>query len=159
MNSRFIRLIVINAIVICVGVFISSTFSQGQHRPSLGPLHRPRVQMIGFLNAEIAETETRPVVTLTLPADEKQYVFLIADMKILAGPLRTPGSILSEVKPFSPNFRIRTSQELIAELRSATPVERITITAEYSSADRVLFVQGVEKGEETEQEERKIEQQ
>jgi hypothetical protein len=68
-------------------------------------------------------------------------------MKILAGPLRTPDSILAEVKPFSTNFYIRTSPEVAAQISGAAPTELLTIMGDYSSADRVLFVQGVEKSE------------
>ena len=67
-------------------------------------------------------------------------------MKILAGPLKTPESILSEVKPFSTNFYLRTSPEVVERIRSAAPTEQLVITAEYSPRDRVLLVDTVEKG-------------
>jgi hypothetical protein len=107
------------------------------------------VKMIGFVNANIEKTETRPVLTFALPADEKRYTFLLTDMKILAGPLRTPGDILSQVKPYSTNFYLRAPQEIAAQISSAAPTEQLTIVAEYYQGDRVLFVQGVEKGEES----------
>lgn len=152
MPSRFIRRSIVNALALATCLLPAAAFGQGQeHHPGFGPLLRPKVKMVGFLNAKVAETETRPVVTIALPADEKRYTFLLDDMKILAGPIRTPGSILSEVKPYSTNFYIRTSQEMAAQISSAAPTEPLTIIADYSSADRVLFVQGVEKGGEEQQ--------
>ena len=148
MDSRFVRRSVVQALAIAACLLPFSVFGQGHEHPNFGPPHRPKVKMIGFLNAKIAETETRPVVTLALPADEKRYTFLLEDMKILAGPLRTPGSILSEVKPFSTNFYVRTSQEMAAQISSAAPTEQLTLIGDYHSADRVLFIQGVEKSEE-----------
>ena len=145
--NNFIRHIVVSTLAIAICLPSSLLFAQGKRLPLVAPPHRPRVKMIGFLNAEIAKTETRPVVTFTLPGDEKQYTFLLADMKILAGPLRTPGSILSEVKPFSPNFRVRTSRELAAQIKNTAPSEQIALSGEYYSADRVLFIERVDKGE------------
>jgi len=87
------------------------------------------------------------VLTITLPGDEKRYTFLLTDLQVMAGPLRTPESILSEVKPYSPNFRLYASQEVTKQIASATPIERLVILAEYSSADRVLLVQSVEKNQ------------
>jgi len=147
MDNRFISRLVVSTFAIVLSLSSFELFAQGRNQPPVAPPHRPRVKMIGFLNAEIAKTETRPVVTFTLPKDEKQYTFLLADMKILAGPLRTPGSILSEVKPYSPNFRVRTSQELAEQIKNTMPTEQLTLSAEYYSADRVLFVEGVEKSE------------
>jgi len=148
MNNRFLRYGVgyTFAVVACL-LFSSVVFGQGHDRPAFGPVLRPKVKITGFLNAKVEESEPRPVLTLALPGDEKRYTFLLYDMKILAGPLRTPDSILSEVKPFSTNFYVRTSPEAATQISSATPTERLTIIGDYSSADRVLFVEGVEKGE------------
>jgi hypothetical protein len=125
----------------------SIAFSQVRFPPDVGSPFRTRVKLIGFLNAKIGQNETRPVLTIGLPADEKRYTFLLTDMKILAGPLKTPGSILAEVKPFSTNFYLRASPEVVAQISGAAPTEQLAITAEYSSGDRVLLVDTVEKGE------------
>ena len=87
------------------------------------------------------------MLTLTLPHDEKRYTFLLTELKVMAGPLRTPESILSEVKPYSPNFRLQASREVTTQIASATPTERLVILAEYSRADRLLLVQSVEKNQ------------
>jgi len=70
---------------------------------------------------------------------------VLTDLRIMAGPLRTPGDILSEVKPYSTNFYIRASPDVVAQITSAAPTEQLTILAEYARADRVLLVQSVEK--------------
>ncbi|MBI3245720.1 MAG: hypothetical protein HYZ50_04335 [Deltaproteobacteria bacterium] len=125
------------------------TFAQDHHAQHLGPLLRPMVKMTGFVNAKIEPPETRPVVTLLLPGHEERYTFLITDIKLLAGPLRTPSDILAEVKPYSPNFRLRGPQEVVNQVSSATPVDQLVITAEYASSDRLLLVQSIEKVEES----------
>jgi hypothetical protein len=62
----------------------------------------------------------------------------------MAGPLHTPGSILSEVRPYSVNFRVRASWEDVAKITNAAPTEQLEILALYSSADRSLLVKSVE---------------
>ena len=49
------------------------------------------------------------------------------------------------MKPYSTNFYIRASPDVVAQIASAAPTEQLTILAEYSRADRVLLVQNVEK--------------
>lgn len=147
MYGRLLYWRFINALVLGLVLLSVPAVSQGGDPHRLGPLLRPTVKMIGFLNAPIEKTETRPVLMIALPADEKRYTFLLTDMKILAGPLRTPGDILSEVKPYSTNFYLRASQEIAAQISSAAPTEQLTIIAEYHQGDRVLLVQGVEKSE------------
>jgi hypothetical protein len=141
--------------VFILALFVCAAPVLAQQYPHIHPgsPFKPRVKLIGFLNTPIAETETRPVLTIALPGDDKRYTFLLADMKILAGPLRTPGAILDEVKPFSTNFYLRASQEVVAQISSAAPTEQLAIFAEYSSGDRVLLVQAVEKGEEAQNKE------
>lgn len=148
MYGRFLRSGFIGALALGSILLGVPVLSQGDDHQRFGPPLRPMVKMIGFLNATIEKTETRPVLTIALPADEKRYTFLLTDMKILAGPLRTPGDILSEVKPYSTNFYLRAPQDVAAQISSAAPTEQLTIVAEYHQGDRVLFVQGVEKGEE-----------
>jgi hypothetical protein len=125
-----------------------ASFAQVQPLPEFGTPHKPLIKLIGFLNPTLSEYNTRPVLTLKLPDDEKRYTFLLTDMRIMAGPIRTPDSILSEVKPFSTNFYLRASRDVTAQISSATPAEQLAILAEYSSADRSLLVKGVEKSEE-----------
>jgi hypothetical protein len=145
MYSRFLQHGFVSVLTLGVLFLGAPSFSQGDEHQRLGPPLRPMVKMIGFVNANIEKTETRPVLTFALPADEKRYTFLLTDMKILAGPLRTPGDILSDVKPYSTNFYLRTSQEIAAQISSAAPTEQLAIVAEYHQGDRVLYVQGVEK--------------
>lgn len=109
------------------------------------------MKLISFLNAPSPRNNARPVLTLKLPGDEKSYTFVLIDMRIMAGPLRTPGNILSEVKPFSPNFYIRRSREIAAQIASAGPTEQLSILAEYWRTDRVLSVQSFEESEELRQ--------
>lgn len=142
LRSRFFSALTLGSILLSFPVL-----SQGGDPQRFGPLLRPTVKMIGFLNTTIDKAETRPVLTIALPADEKRYTFLLTDMKILAGPLRTPGDILSEVKPYSTNFYLRAPQDIAAQIRSAAPTEQLTIVAEYHQGNRVLLVQGVEKSE------------
>jgi hypothetical protein len=133
------------ALIILSGAF--SLFAQDQF-PDLGPPLKPLIKLIGYLNAPVAPTNTYPVLTLALAGDEKRYTFIQTDMRIMAGPLRTPGDILDEVKPYSPNFHLRGSREVLAQLSDTAPTEQISILAEYSQADRVLLVQSVEKSAE-----------
>jgi hypothetical protein len=87
------------------------------------------------------------VLTLALAGDERRYTFTLTDMRIMAGPLITPGDILSQVKPYSTNFYLRGSREVMAQISDTAPGQRLSILAEYSRADRVLLVQSIEKGE------------
>jgi hypothetical protein len=102
--------------------------------------------LVGFLNATPAPNNVLPVVTVKLPGDEKRHTLLVTEIKVMAGPPRTAESILSEVKPYTPNFHIRTSPEIATQIASATPTEQLTILAEYSQSDRALQIQGFEKG-------------
>lgn len=136
-------------VLACSMTIVVASLAWGQVRfpPEVGSPIRTKIKLIGFLNAKIEQGETRPVLTIGLPADEKRYTFLMTDMKILSGPLKTPGSILSEVKPYSTNFYLRASPEMVAQISGATPTEQLAIIADYSSGDRVLLVDTVEKGE------------
>ncbi|MGE0684207.1 MAG: hypothetical protein AB7P69_25280 [Candidatus Binatia bacterium] len=155
MYDQFIRHSLIGVFACSIIMVASSlVFSQARFPPEVGSLIRTKIKLIGFLNAKIEQDETRPVLTLGLPADEKRYTFLMTDMKILSGPLRTPGSILSEVKPFSTNFYLRASPETVAQISSATSTEQLAIIADYSSGDRVLLVDTVEKSEQEQEQEK-----
>ncbi len=132
--------------VVMILLLGASAYAQDQHSPII-PQLKPLVKLVGFLNATPAPTNVQPILTLKLPGDEKRYTFLLTDMKVMAGPLRTAESILSEVKPYTPNFRIRTSQEIVAQIAAAKPTERLTILAEYSQIDRALQIQSFEKSE------------
>jgi hypothetical protein len=127
-----------------------SVFAQvGDHlQPELGPPLRPLIKLVGFLNEPTPATGPKPVLTVALAGDDKRYSFTLTDMRIMAGPLITPGDILSEVKPFSTNFYLRGSRDVMTQISDATPGEQLSILAEYSRADRVLLVQSVEKSEE-----------
>jgi len=116
--------------------------------PEMGPPLRPLIKLIGFVNALPSPTSPHPVLILALPGDEKRYTFTLTDMRIMAGPLITPESILSEVKPYTTNFYIRAPQEVAAQISDVAPHEQLSILAEYSRADRVLLVRSVEKSEE-----------
>ena len=122
-------------------------FAQTDHQPNLGPPLKPLVKLIGYLNAPVPKENVRPVLTIKLPDDDKRHTFLLTELKIMTGPLRTPESILSEVKPYTTNFHLHASREIAAQIMSATPTEQLTILAEYSSADRILRVQSVEKSQ------------
>lgn len=148
MNARLIRSCLYGAAAIAILSMHAAVFAQSHWHPNLGPPFRPLIKLIGFLNAPAAERTVHPVLTLALPADEKRYTFTLTDLRIMAGPLRTPGDILSEVKPYSTSFYLRAPREVVAQIASATPGEQLTILAEYSKADRVLLVQSVEKSEE-----------
>ncbi len=124
-------------------------FAQTDHQPSFGPPLKPLVKLIGYLNAPVPKENVLPVLTIKLPEDNDRHTFLLTEMKIMAGPLRTPESILSEVKPYTTNFHLRTSREITAQITSAAPAEQLTILAEYASADRILRVLSVEKAERT----------
>jgi len=117
-------------------------------QPGLGPPLRPLIKLVGFLNEPTPATSPKPVLTVALAGDDKRYSFTLTDMRIMAGPLITPGDILSEVKPFSTNFYLRGARDVLTQISDATPGEQLSILAEYSRADRVLLVQGVEKSEE-----------
>jgi hypothetical protein len=124
----------------------------GQQYPPVVPQLKPLVKLVGFLNATPAPNNVLPVVTVKLPGDEKRHTLLVTEIKVMAGPPRTAESILSEVKPYTPNFHIRTSPEIATQIASATPTEQLTILAEYSQSDRALQIQGFEKGSTAESE-------
>ena len=117
-------------------------------QPEFGQPVKPLIKLIGFLNEPTPAPSPKPVLTLALAGDEKRYTFTLTDMRIMAGPLLTPGDILSQVKPYSTNFYIRGPRDVMTQISSAAPGERLSILAEYSWADRVLLVQSVEKSEE-----------
>lgn len=142
-RQRFFAVFAFSMLVSVVAT--AAAFSQVHISPEFGLPHRPYVKLLGFLNPKIAPDETRPVLTIGLPGDEKRYAFLLTDLKILAGPLKTPQAILSEVKPFSTNFYLRTSPDMAAQIRNAAPTEQLAIMAEYSQADRALLVSKIEK--------------
>ncbi|MBM4254890.1 MAG: hypothetical protein FJ147_03230 [Deltaproteobacteria bacterium] len=126
---------------------LSLPVAYGQHQhPSLAPPLRPLVKLVGFLNPTLSPNNLLPVVTLKLPGDQKRYTFLVTEIKVMAGPLRTAESILAEVKPYRTSFHIRTSRDIAAQIAAATPSEQLTILAQYSQADRALLIQGFEKG-------------
>jgi len=136
--------------IILVLVFLTipvSLFAQTEHQPSFGPPLKPLVKLTGYLNASVPKENVLPVLTIKLPDDGKRHTFLLTEMKVMTGPLRTPESILSEVKPYSTNFHFHASREITAQILNAMPAEQLTILAEYSSADRILRVQSVEKSQ------------
>jgi hypothetical protein len=120
-------------------------FAQTDHHPNLGPPLKPLVKLIGYLDAPVPKENVLPVLTIKLLGDEKRHAFLLTELKVMAGPLLTAESILSEIKPYTTNFHLHASQEITAQMRSAAPTEQLTILAEYSSADRILRVQSIEK--------------
>jgi hypothetical protein len=129
-------------------LFATITFAQDNPAQHLGPFLRPMLKMTGFVNAQVAANETRPVVTLMLPGHEGRYTFLITDIKLLAGPLRTPSDILAEVAPHTPNFRLRGPQEVVEQISNAATTMPLAITAEYARSDRLLLVQSIAQVEE-----------
>ena len=145
MNTRLIHSVSLSMIVSAILSMTAAVFAQDRPQPELGPPLKPLIKLIGFLNASPPKTTTYPLLTLAFPGGEKRYTFVLTDLRIMAGPLRTPGDILSEVKPYSTNFYIRASPDVVAQIASAAPTEQLTILAEYSRADRVLLVQNVEK--------------
>jgi len=117
-------------------------------QPELNPPLKPLIKLIGFINASPSPMSPKPVLTLALPGEEKRYTFMLTDMRIMAGPLRTPGDILDEVKRYSTNFYIRAPRDIVAQISDTSPSQQLTIVAEYSRSDRVLLVQSVERSEE-----------
>lgn len=128
-------------------IFPVRLFAQTDHPLNLGPPLKPLVKFVGYLDALVPKENVLPVLTIKLLGDEKHHTFLLNELKVMAGPLRTSESILSEVKPYSTNFHLHASREILAQIRSAPPTEQLTILAEYSSADRILRVQSVEKSQ------------
>ena len=119
--------------------------AQIQQHPRFGLPNRPLIKLTGYINPQIPKANVKPVLTLKLPAYDTPYKFLLTDFRIMAGPLQTPESILSEVKPYAINFHVRASREFVSLIANATPVERLIILAEYESAGRILLVNQVEK--------------
>ncbi|MEW6297626.1 MAG: hypothetical protein AB1671_07785 [Thermodesulfobacteriota bacterium] len=143
MNARTIRYGVVSLIALAILSRNVSLSAQVRPFPEISPPSKPLIKLIGHVDASPPETTPYPVVTLGLPGDE-QATFLLTDMRIMAGPLHTPGSILSEVRPYSVNFRVRASWEDVAKITNAAPTEQLEILALYSSADRSLLVKSVE---------------
>src|SRR5215510_2472598 len=150
MNGRMLRFGLASLIALVLLSGTASVFAQVDTPtlPELGPPLRPLIKLIGFINAPPSPMSPNPVLTLRLPGEDRQYTFTLTDMRIMAGPLRTPGDILSEVKPYSTNFYIRAPRDIVTQLSDTSPSQQVTILAEYSRTDRVLFVQSVNKNEE-----------
>ena len=123
--------------------FYPADFRPANFRPG----QRPAIKLVGYLNPNPPKTNVRPVLTLAFPGHDKHYTFVMVDMQILAGPILTPGTILSEVMPFTPSFYVRLSPADVKRMTSATPAQRLTIMAEYGQRDRSLLVTGFEKSE------------
>lgn len=113
--------------------------------PPWGPPLKPLIKLIGYVNAQPPKYPAYPPVTLALPGSEERVTFVLTDMRIMAGPLRTPGSIIDEVEPYSTNFYLRASPEAVAKIANSEPDEQLTILAEYSREDRALSVKSVEQ--------------
>ena len=150
MHSRILRFGFSSLIAL---VLLSGTVSvlaqfHEPSQPEFGQPFKPLIKLIGFLNEPTPATSPKPVLTLALAGDEKRYTFTLTDLRIMAGPLLTPGDILSQVKPYSTSFYMRGPRDVMTQISSAAPDERLSILAEYSRADRVLMVQSVEKSEE-----------
>ncbi|HEV8715079.1 MAG TPA: hypothetical protein VGX03_19895 [Candidatus Binatia bacterium] len=150
MNSRMLRFALPSLLALLVLSGMVSVFAQinDYSQPEFGPPLRPLIKLIGFLNEPTPATSPKPVLTLALAGDEKRYTFTVTDMRIMAGPLITPGDILSQVKPYSTNFYLRGPRDVMAQISDSSPSQQLSILAEYSRADRVLLVQSVEKSEE-----------
>ncbi|MBI3801960.1 MAG: hypothetical protein HY268_33950 [Deltaproteobacteria bacterium] len=150
MNTRILHFGLSSLIVVLLLGGLVSVFAQiGDNlQPQLGPPLKPLIKLVGFLNEPTPATSPKPVLTVALAGDDRRYTFTLTDMRIMAGPLITPGDILSQVKPFSTNFYLRGSPDIMAQISDTAPGEQLSILAEYSRADRVLFVQSVEKSEE-----------
>jgi hypothetical protein len=131
------------AVALVIALVVLNLPAHGQDQlPSIAvPKLKPMVKMSGFINATPSATNVYPIVTLKLPGEENFFTFLLTDMKVMAGPLRTSESILSEVKLFKPNFHVRTSREITARLVTASPTEQLTFLALYSQSDRVLVIE------------------
>lgn len=150
MNKRIFRsgfLILIALVLLGRTVSVLAQLHEPS-QPELGQPFKPLIKLIGFLNEPTPATSPKPVLTLAFAGDEKRYTFTLTDMRIMAGPLLTPGDILSQVKPYSTNFYLRGPRDVLTQISSATPAEQLSILAEYSRTDRVLLVQSVEKSEE-----------
>ncbi len=150
MNGRMLPLGFASLLALVLLSGTVSVFAQVDNptQPEFGPPLRPLIKLIGFINAPPSPMSPNPVLTLRLPGEDRQYTFTLTDMRIMAGPLRTPGDILSEVKPYSTNFYIRAPRDIVAQISDTSPSQQLTILAEYSRSDRVLLVQSVEKSEE-----------
>ena len=151
MNSRilsFARPSLITLLLLLSGTVSGLAQIGDAPQPEFGPPLRPLIKLIGFLSEPGPAVGPKPVLTLALAGDDKRYSFTLTDMRIMAGPLITPGDILSQVRPYSTSFYLRGPREVMAEISDTAPGQQLSILAEYSRADRVLFVQGVEKSEE-----------
>jgi len=141
-NRLFSHILIITSLLVLSVRAVA--FAQPLPIPDFGPPQRPLVKLVGFLDPDPPKNTTNTILTIAFPGDEKRYTFLLKQFLIMAGPLRTPGDILDEVRPYSTNFYIRAPQEIVAQIKEATPAEPVAILAEYSSADRGLMVSGVE---------------
>ena len=123
-----------------------SVLAQVRHPPfQWGPPHKPLIKLMGYVNAQPPEHPAYPPLTLSLPGSAERVSFVLTDMRIMAGPLRTPGSIIDEVEPYVINFYLRAPQEAVTRIANSQPDEQLTILAQYSSGDRTLLVNNVEK--------------
>ncbi|MEW6298960.1 MAG: hypothetical protein AB1671_14690 [Thermodesulfobacteriota bacterium] len=132
-------------LVLCL---FTSAFAQVRPFPDFGPPQRPLIKLIGFLDPEPPQNTTETVLTVALPGEEQRRTFLLKQLLIMAGPLRTPGDILDDVRPYSTNFYIRAPEDIVEQIKQSSPAEPIAILAEYVRADRSLMVVGIEKPEE-----------
>jgi len=123
----------------------TSASAQVRSLPDFGPLQRPLIKLIGFLEPDPPQDTTDTILTVVLPGEEQRRTFLLKKLLIMAGPLRTPRDLLDGVRPYATNFYIRAPAEMVAQIKQSSPTEVIAILAEYVRADRSLMVVGIEK--------------
>ncbi|MCS6925363.1 MAG: hypothetical protein NZ578_05610 [Candidatus Binatia bacterium] len=133
--------------LVLLGV-VSVAVAQVRSVPDFAPPQRPLIKLIGFLDPDPPPHTTDTVLTLALPGEAGHRTFLLKQMLVMAGPLRTPGAILDEVRPYATNFYIRAPANLVEQIKHSSPATPIAILAEYTRADRSLMVVGIEALEE-----------
>lgn len=124
--------------------FLSTTIAQVRSVPDFAPPQRPLIKLIGFLDPDPPPHTTDTVLTVALPGEAGHRTFLLKQLLIMAGPLRTPGDILDEVRPYATHFYIRAPANLVEQIKQSSPTTPVAILAEYGRADRSLTVVGIE---------------
>lgn len=124
--------------------FSSAAVAQVRSVPDFAPPQRPLIKLIGFLDPDPPPHTTDTVLTVALPGETRHRTFLLKQLLIMAGPLRTPGDILDEVRPYATNFYIRAPANLVEQIKHSSPTTPVAILAEYRRADRSLLVVGIE---------------
>ena len=133
------RGLLLAAVTPLVGALVLEAGPVGARRPGAGRASQLRLE--GYLGALPPGQTTE--AELTIQWGGASHPFQVTKARLLSGD-RLAASVLDEVRPYRPNFILRGPAELLGRLDEAGPERRVTITGQYRSGGRDLYVGAVE---------------